>query len=66
LAGESIPLPARVVGLVDVFDALTHARSYRDAWPIQDVLQAIRHQAGAHFDPRLVEAFMTLPHAELV
>ena len=66
LQGESISLPARVVGLVDVFDALTHARPYRAAWPLVDVLNAIQHQAGAHFDPQVVTAFMQLPHQELL
>jgi putative two-component system response regulator len=66
LNGDSIPLTARVVGLADVFDALTHARPYRAAWPLEDVLGAVYHQAGAHFDPWVVEAFTRLPHAELV
>lgn len=66
LRGDSIPLAARVVGLADVFDALTHARPYRAAWPLEDVLGAVYHQAGAHFDPSVVEAFRRLPHAELV
>jgi putative two-component system response regulator len=66
LQGESISLPARVVGLVDVFDALTHARPYRAAWPLVDVLNAIQRQAGAHFDPRVVTSFMQLPHPELL
>lgn len=66
LKGDSIPLTARVVGLADVFDALTHARPYRAAWPLEDVLGAVYHQAGAHFDPCVVEAFRRLPHAELV
>lgn len=66
LQGDSIPLAARVVGLADVFDALTHARPYRAAWPLEDVLSAVYHQAGTHFDPQVVEAFRRLPHAELV
>lgn len=66
LKGEAIPLPARVVALADVFDALTHTRSYRDAWPLSAVLAEISGQAGAHFDPMLVEAFLKLPHLELI
>lgn len=66
LKGESIPLAARVVGVADVFDALTHARPYRAAWPLADVLSAVYHQAGAHFDPRVVESFRQLTHADLV
>ena len=66
LAGDSIPLAARVVALADVFDALAHTRPYRKAWALPEVLAEIYRQAGAHFDPRLVEAFRHLPHAELI
>jgi len=66
LRGDAIPLPARVVALADVFDALSHPRPYREAWPLADVLAEILRQAGTHFDPKLVEAFMGLPHIDLV
>lgn len=66
LRGAEIPLPARLVAIADVFDALAHARPYRTAWPLADVLAEIHRQAGKHFDPRLVEAFMRLPHEELL
>ena len=66
LRGEAIPLPARVVALADVFDALSHTRPYREAWPLPEVLKEIGRQAGVHFDPALVEAFMQLPHIDLV
>ena len=66
LSADSIPLSARVVALADVFDALSHTRPYRSAWPLEDVLAEIYRKAGTHFDPHLVEAFMRLPHAELM
>lgn len=66
LSHDSIPLSARVVALADVFDALTHDRPYRTAWPLADVLREIQRQSGAHFDPDLVVAFMGLPHVELM
>jgi putative two-component system response regulator len=66
LKEDSIPLAARVVGLADVFDALTHSRPYRAAWPLDAVLSALYHQAGAHFDPAVVDAFRRLPHTELM
>jgi putative two-component system response regulator len=58
LAGEAIPHEARIVALVDVFDALTSVRPYKPAWPIERALKYIREQSGRHFDPALVEAFM--------
>jgi PAS domain S-box-containing protein/putative nucleotidyltransferase with HDIG domain len=60
LAGESIPLAARIVALVDVFDALTSARAYKPAWPIEDVLNALREGSGSHFDPSLVTSLLEL------
>lgn len=58
LAGEAIPHEARIVALVDVFDALTSVRPYKRAWPVDEALAYIREQSGRHFDPVLVEAFM--------
>jgi putative two-component system response regulator len=58
LAGEDIPIEARIVSVVDVIDALSHARPYREAWPIERVLDLIRGGRGAHFDPALVDALL--------
>jgi len=58
LRGKEIPLPARLFAIVDVWDALTHKRVYKDAWPEHNVLDHIRDQAGRHFDPQLVKAFI--------
>lgn len=60
LSGESIPLVARIVSIVDVHDALTSARQYRSAWSPERARDEISAGAGVHFDPRLVETFMTL------
>lgn len=57
LAGEAIPLAARIVTLVDVFDALTSIRPYKPAWSVDDAMDFICQQSGLHFDPALVEAF---------
>lgn len=59
LAGEAIPLGARIVAVADVVDALTHERPYRPAWPLDEVMHEIRTQSGHHFDPTVVAAFMT-------
>ena len=58
LAGEQIPLEARIVAIADVFDALTSERPYKKAWPVQEALAHIQAQAGRHFDPALVERFV--------
>ncbi len=60
LRGEEIPLAARIFAVVDVYDALTSPRPYRPAWPREKALQYIREQAGTHFDPVVVEAFLRL------
>src|SRR5690606_1349800 len=58
LAGDAIPAAARIVSIVDVFDALTTARSYRAAWSPARALDEIRSGAGTSFDPDLVETFV--------
>ena len=58
LAGEAIPLPGRIVALVDVFDALTHDRPYKAAWPLDKTMAEIQKQSGQQFDPRVVDAFL--------
>lgn len=60
LGGEEVPFSARLFALVDVYDALTSDRPYRKAWLKQDALRYIEHQAGKHFDPRLVPEFLNL------
>ena len=60
LRGEAIPLAARIFAVVDVWDALSSDRPYRKAWPRQRVLDYIVEQAGKHFDPDIVKAFLSL------
>ncbi|HLJ60759.1 MAG TPA: HD domain-containing phosphohydrolase [bacterium] len=60
LRGEAIPLAARIFAVVDVWDALTSDRPYGTAWSEADALTYIREQAGQHFDPNVVEAFLSL------
>lgn len=57
LAGEDIPLSARIVAVADVFDALCSERSYKKAWPLDKAYNEIEKQSGKHFDPKCVEAF---------
>jgi response regulator RpfG family c-di-GMP phosphodiesterase/putative methionine-R-sulfoxide reductase with GAF domain len=58
LAGEQIPLSARIFAVVDVWDALTNERPYRPAWPKEKVIEHIRANSGTHFDPQMVEMFL--------
>lgn len=58
LAGEGIPLVARIVALADVFDALTHERPYKQAWPIEKAVEEMRRGRGTHFDPELLDLFL--------
>jgi HD-GYP domain-containing protein (c-di-GMP phosphodiesterase class II) len=58
LRGEAIPFPARLFALVDVYDALTSNRPYRNAWSRQETLQYIEDQSGKHFDPAIVPKFL--------
>ncbi len=60
LSGEQIPLAARIFSIVDVYHALTHDRVYRDAWPHDKVIRYLREQSGQHFDPQVVEVFLSL------
>jgi PAS domain S-box-containing protein/putative nucleotidyltransferase with HDIG domain len=60
LKAEDIPLPARVVRLADVFDALTSERVYKPPWPPEEAIAEIRRSAGTMFEPRIVDAFVRL------
>ncbi len=58
LFGDDIPISARIVALVDVFDALANKRVYKEAWKMKEVLAYIEDNAGTQFDPRLVRIFL--------
>jgi putative two-component system response regulator len=60
LAGEAIPLAARLVAVADVYDALTSERPYRAALPPDEARQHLRAQAGRTLDARAVAAFVSL------
>lgn len=60
LCGESIPLSARIVAVVDVFDALISQRPYKQPWSVDKAIDLIRSEAGRHFDPKVVAAFIAV------
>ena len=59
LKGEEIPIAGRIVAIADVFDALTSVRPYKPAWSLEDTLALIQRESGKHFDPHLVELFLS-------
>ncbi len=60
LAGEDIPLTARIFCIADVWDAMTSNRPYRQAVPKSEVATYIKEQSGKHFDPKIVDIFLKL------
>jgi response regulator RpfG family c-di-GMP phosphodiesterase len=58
IKGRSIPLYARMLAIVDVFDAMTHRRIYKEASPVQEAIDYITLQKGKHFDPNLTVLFL--------
>jgi PAS domain S-box-containing protein len=60
LKGEEIPLAARIFAVVDVWDALSSDRSYRNAWPREEVAGYLVAESGKHFDPQIIDVFLQL------
>ncbi len=60
LKGEDIPVAARIFAIIDVWDALRSDRPYRAGWTIEKIREHIIEESGKHFDPRVVEAFLSL------
>ncbi|KAA8999758.1 two-component system response regulator [Paenibacillus spiritus] len=62
LAGEDIPLSARLMAVADVYDALTSKRVYKEAMPHEEAAAIIEKEAGRHFDPAIVRIFLKFRH----
>jgi len=60
LSGEAIPLKGRIAAIADVFDALTSERPYKKAWPVEEAVANLKENAGSHFDPALVDVFLSI------
>ena len=58
LAGEAIPIEARIIAVADVFDALTSERPYKKAWPVSEALEELQRMAGSHLDPECVQVLL--------
>ncbi|WP_138752701.1 HD domain-containing phosphohydrolase [Paenibacillus sinopodophylli] len=65
LSGVDIPIEARIVSVVDVFDALTSIRPYKEKWTEQRAIAYISEQRGIQFDPELVDSFLALIHNDI-
>ena len=63
LRGEEIPIEGRIAAIADVFDALTSDRVYRKAFPLTEALEIMRRERGRHFDPELLDLFLTDLHS---
>jgi putative two-component system response regulator len=66
LREEQIPIVGRIVAVADAFDAMTHRRPYKAAIPIAAALEQLRRGSASQFDPRVIDAFLTLEHRALV
>jgi len=60
LSSENIPIEGRIAAICDVFDALTSARPYKKAWPVEEAIAFLQENAGSHFDPKLIELFIEI------
>ena len=60
LSGEDIPMEGRIVAIADVFDALTTCRPYKKAWTIEESIIEIKDKSGQHFDPEMVQKFVSI------
>ena len=59
LAGEDIPLEGRITAVADVFDALSSHRPYKPSYPVDKCFGILRSESGAHFDPKVIDAFFS-------
>ena len=64
LAGEAIPLIARIVAVVGAYGAMTSDRPYRKALPVKEALERLERDAGSHFDPQIARTFVQLTRKE--
>lgn len=60
LKGEEIPVESRITAIADVFDALTSKRPYKKAFPLEKAYEIIKDENGRHFDPQVVDAFLSI------
>ena len=59
LKGDEIHIYGRITALVDVFDALSSERVYKDVWSDKEIISFLQKESGKHFDPKLIELFLS-------
>jgi HD-GYP domain-containing protein (c-di-GMP phosphodiesterase class II) len=64
LAGEEIPLLARITAIADAFEVMSNGRPYKAAMTTSDILAEFKNCAGSHFDPALVKTFIEIVYSE--
>jgi len=64
LKGDQIPKAARIFAIIDVWDALSHDRIYKKAWPRDVIIEHLREESGKHFDPEVVTDFINMLEEE--
>jgi putative two-component system response regulator len=65
LKGEEIPIGARIVSVIDAFDAMVASRPYKEGLPLEEALARLVRDSGTHFDPAVVQHFIPIAHAEM-
>ena len=65
LRGEEIPIGARIVAVIDAFDAMVASRPYKDGLPLEEALSRLVRDCGTHFDPSVVQHFIPIARAEM-
>ena len=65
LRGEEIPIGARIVTVIDAFDAMVANRPYKEGLPCEEALRRLAADSGTHFDPAVVGHFLPIAHAEM-
>jgi putative two-component system response regulator len=65
LRGEEIPIGARIVSVIDAFDAMVASRPYKDGLPCEEAIRRLIKDSGTHFDPGVVERFLTIAGGEM-
>jgi HD-GYP domain-containing protein (c-di-GMP phosphodiesterase class II) len=66
VAGENIPLGARILAVADAFDAMTSNRPYRSAMPVEEALSEIKRGTGTQFDPVVARSLLKIVQTEIL